>query len=105
MEVGGDETRRRARLLDLGNQRIFAGSHAPLERFEETAWGRGRLRSSLDRGVRPRLLGCGDLLALVGFDLFQDVAHCAFDTLISRSSRPSASPLSIDLAAIAAPSL
>src|SRR5262249_28310548 len=104
IEVGADQSRRRARLLDLGDQRVVAGRDAPLDRFQKAARRGGRLRGRFDHRIGALALGRGDLLALVGLDLFQDVGHCAFETLIRRCSRPSASPLSSDFAAIAAPS-
>src|SRR5206468_850656 len=75
-----------------------------LDGLQESARGRGRPGVSLDGSHRACALGRRDLRALVGLDLLQNIGHCAFDTAIRRSSRPSASPLSTDFAASAMPS-
>src|SRR5262249_26771928 len=85
-------------------QRVIAAGHASLKRAHETARRRGGLGSGLDHCIGPRALGCRDLVALVGFDGFQNVGHQALETLIRRCNRPSASPESSDFAAIATPS-
>src|ERR1700751_407467 len=77
--------------------------------MQEAARWRGAFCILLQRRQRTRALCRGDLLPLVGFDPGEDVgqnyASTAFETAIKRSSRPSASPVSIDLAASAAPCL
>src|SRR5215203_4690595 len=105
IEVGANEPRRGAGLLNFGDQRIFAAGDPPFDGVAESARGGGGLGGGLDIGVRARALGGGDLLAFVGLDFLEDIAHDAFEIATSRPSRPSASPLSIDFAAIAAPAL
>jgi hypothetical protein len=46
-----------------------------LERGQKSARRGGGSRRSLDLIKRPRELGRRDLLALVGFDLGQDICH------------------------------
>src|SRR5262245_23453279 len=75
-----------------------------LDRGKKAARRRRGSRRLLDLGERARALGGRDLLALVFFDLRQDVGHDSFDTAISRSSRPSASAESSDFAATMRPS-
>src|SRR4029077_18209574 len=106
IEIFADQAARRARLLDFGHQRVIAGGEPALERGQKAARRRGNFRGGLDFRKRTRTFRRCDLLALVGFDLGEDVAHDAYalDTAISRSSRPSASALSTDLIAIATPS-
>ena len=100
IEVGADQALRRARLLDLGDQRVVAGGDACARSRARKPRGAGaRLGGGLDLGIaaarawprrspracRPRSCrGCRSWLS-------------AFDTAISRSSRPSAAPESIDL--------
>ena len=107
IEVGADQALRRARLLDLGDQRVVAGGDAcARSRARKPRGGGAALRRGLDLGQRPRAFGRRDLLALVGFDLGEDVGHALRRSrpAISRSSRPSASPESSDFAATATPS-
>src|SRR6185312_13290183 len=96
---------RRACLLDLGNECVTTGGDPPLDGLQKATRSRGRFRRGFDIRIRADALGGGDFVSLVRLDLFEDVGHCAFDTAISRSSRPSASPVSIERVAIAAPSL
>src|SRR5262249_58096422 len=73
--IGADQTLRRARLLDLGDERKAARGVAPLDRGEEAAR-RGRSPGfRLDGAERARALRRRDLGALVGLDLGQDIGH------------------------------
>src|SRR3974390_2504468 len=102
VEIGSDQTPRRARLLDLGNEGVVAAGKPALDRAGETARRRGRLCFGFEYGQWLLAFGGGDLVALVRLDLFQDVGHhdtVLLETAIRRSRRPSASPLSIALAA------
>src|SRR5262245_17445857 len=103
IEIRADQAFRRARLLDLGDQGVVAGGELALERGKKSARRRRRLDVGLDRGEWTRALGRRDLLALIGLDLAEDIGHGAhaFDTAISRSSRPRASPESTDFSASA----
>ena len=108
IEIGADQSLRRARLLDLGDQRVVAGRKLALDRGEEAARRRRRLGRRLDRRGRTRALRRRDLLALVGLDLGKDVGHPVsqpFDTCTSRSRRALAAPELIDFAACATPCL
>src|SRR5712691_1360236 len=102
IEIGADQAFRRARLLDLGDQRVVAGGEPAFDRLDESARGRRRLRRGLDRGERARALGGRDLVALIGFDLVEDVGHgllYAFEIATRRSRRVAASPESTDVCA------
>src|SRR5690606_37321368 len=106
VEIGADQPPGGAGLLDLGDQREAT---VAVLRFKSSAKAprRGRVRRArLDLGQRERGLGGGDLLALVGFDAAQDVAHgrlSRLETWTSRSSTARAEPLSMACAAISTP--
>src|SRR5262249_5701177 len=104
IEIGADQSLRRAGFLDFGDQRVFAGLDLGVQRPGEATRRGGRGRRALDLGGGTRALGRRDLLALIGLDLAQHIGHKAFEPTPSRSSRPSASPESSDLLASAAPS-
>ena len=109
IEIGADQALRRARLLDLGDQRVVAAGDAALDRARRSrAAARRALASASSVGERARALGGGDLLALVGFDLAREcrvmLASARSTPRSAGRARPSAAPLSIDLAASAAPS-
>src|SRR5262249_41860473 len=104
IEIPADQPLRRARLLDLGNERSFAAQAAALDRGQETARRRGTGGLLAQLGKRASALGGGDFLALIGFDPNKHVAHGqSLEIAIRRSSRPSASPESIDFFAIRIP--
>ena len=72
IEVGADQALRRARLLDLGDQRVVAGRELALDRRAGSRAAAGAaLAPRFDLGERARALGRGDLLALVGLDLLR----------------------------------
>src|ERR1700730_17291053 len=109
IEVGADQATGRARLLDLGDQRVIAMRDLGVERGEKSAHGRGGLRRGLDLRARTPLLRARYFLALIGFDFFQNVAHdiahdLPFEMATSFFRRSLAAPLSIDFPASLAPS-
>ena len=75
IEIGADQTLGGRRLLDLGDQRIVAAGELVLDRAHKAARRRRGLRQRFDARERMRALGRGDLLALVGLDLGQDIGH------------------------------
>ena len=75
IEIGADQAFRRRGLLHFRDQRVVAAREFFADRADKTARRRRRLRQRFDAGKRMRALGGGDLLALVGFDLGQDVGH------------------------------
>src|SRR5690606_28346588 len=111
VEVGAAQALGRAGPLDLGDPGRAAG-------FDETAGrggagaarGRGLLRARLDRGLPDSGLAGGDILALVGGDAVQNVAHQAssssigaWETRTSSAKAAAARPSSMTAAAISAP--
>jgi hypothetical protein len=110
VEIGANESLGRRGLFHLGNQRIVAARKLVPDRAHKTARRRGRLGAGFDLGQRMRPLGRGDFLALVAFDLGQDIGHLWHltdqprETAIRCFSRLAAAPLSSDLAPIATPS-
>src|SRR5690606_24946838 len=107
IEMGTDQALRRARLLDLGDEREGAMRVLGLQCLTKAA-GSGDVGStSLDLSERKGCLRGSDFLALVGFDLAQDVGHALpprFDTSISFSSFACAAPLSMASVASLMPS-
>jgi hypothetical protein len=75
IEIGANEPLGGRRLLDLGNQRIVAAGKLFLDRANKAARRRRGPRQRLDARKRMRALGRGDLLALVGLDLAQNIGH------------------------------
>ncbi len=110
IEIGADQSFRRTCLLDLGNKRVTAGCDLFLDRAQKSARRRGGLCGPLKLRKRARFLRRGDLLALIGRNLFQNVGHgcalsAALDMATSRSRRACASPPSIALPASTKPVL
>ena len=110
VEVGTDQPLGGRGLLHFRDQGIFAACELFPDRAHETARRRRGLRKRFDARQRMRALGGGDLLALVGLDLAQDVGHRQrfldqpFETATRCLSRDAAAPLSSDLTPIATPS-
>ena len=75
IEIRADEAARRARLLYFGNQRVAAGVEALLDRRQEAARRAGGMGGLLESADRPGALCRGDLFALIGRDLGEDVSH------------------------------
>src|SRR5690606_21567744 len=107
VEIGADQPLGGAGLLDLGDQGEAAVAMLRLQCGAKAARRGHVCRPRLDFGQRQRGLGGGDLLALVGLDAAQDVAHgrlSRLETWTSRSSTARAEPLSMAWAAISMPS-
>ena len=110
VEIGADQALGRAGLLDLGDQRDTGRPRAWLSARSGSRaaalWSRG---TRLDLGERHLGLGGGDFLALVGFDLAQNVGHvrlaCRLETATSRSSAGAPCRCSMAAAASTTPSL
>ena len=84
IEIGADQALRRARLLDLGDQRVVAGRDACARSPRGSrAAAAAAFASASSVGERLRALRRGDLLALVGFDLGRGCRSSG-----SRRSRP-----------------
>src|SRR5690606_25667208 len=102
---------RRAGLLDLGDQGRAAGlGETAGQGGAETARGRGLAGTRFDRVLRYGGLAGGDILALVGGDAVQNVAHQAssssigaWETRTSSARAGAARPSSMTAAAISAP--
>src|SRR5580704_2390809 len=75
IEIVANEPPRRARLLDLGDQRKIAGLEPPLYGAQKTARRACGLGVALDRIGRARKFCRDDLRALVSADLFQNITH------------------------------
>jgi hypothetical protein len=75
VEVGPDEAFRRARLLDLGDERRTGGAKLVADRLRKAPRRRRRKGATLDLRGRHGCLGGGDFRALVGFDAGKNVAH------------------------------
>ena len=91
VEIGADQALRRARLLDLGDERRAAFGEVPCRWPPQSraAAARRAARRSISAGGTAAL-GGGDLLALVGFDAGENVAHAsrqAFEAWTSRVER------------------
>src|SRR5690606_21042786 len=98
---------RRARLLDLGDQRGAAFAMLRFQRGAEAARRRGVGGPRLHLRQRQGRLRGRDLLPLIGLDAAQYVAHGLFsrlETWARSSSTDSAEPLSTAWAAIPTPS-
>src|SRR5262245_34403890 len=97
VEIGADQSLGRARLLDLGNQRVLAACDFCRDGRNEPARRSSFAGCCLDRGERAYAL-CGRyLLALVGADALEHIhGYASLDTFINRSSRFPASPESTD---------
>ena len=78
VEVGADQALRGRSLLYFGDQRVFAVGQLCADRPDKTARRGCSLRQRFDAGERVRAFGGGDLFALVGFDLGQDIGHDSF---------------------------
>ena len=90
IEIGADQAFRRRGLFHFCDQRVVAMRELLPNRPDKTARRRCRLRQGFDTRKRMRALGGGDLVALVGFDLGQDIGHS--DPAFSRwRPRPDAS--------------
>src|SRR3984957_7045191 len=75
IEIVANETLRRARLLDLGDQCKIAGLEPPFDGAQKTPRRARGLGVALDRVERARKFCRDDLRALVGADLLQNVSH------------------------------
>ena len=96
IEVGADQALRRARLLDLGDQRVVAAGDACCSIAAQEAARRRRrpcARASTRRaGARAWRRRSPRACRLRSWSRMSAISSAAFDTAISRSSRPSASP-------------
>ena len=72
VEIGPDQTLRRARLLDLGDQRV-TGRRVVGKRAGKAAHGRRGARLVLEAGQRAGGPGGGDFVQLVAADALEDV--------------------------------
>ncbi len=88
VEIGADQALRRARLLDLGDERGAAGAGRRLDRGNEAAGRRRGAGAALHLGGRDGGLGGGDLGAFLGFDLVEDVGHGVSDCHPRESGDP-----------------
>src|SRR5262249_59408120 len=75
IEVGAQETLRRARSLDLGDDRRTARGDLRAHRADKVARRCGGSRPALDLGRRDAALGGRDLLLLDRDDALEDVAQ------------------------------
>jgi hypothetical protein len=75
IEIGANEPLGRRGFLDFGDQSIVATGEFFADRPDKAARRRRRLGRRLDLSERMRALGGRDLVALVGFDLGEDVGH------------------------------
>ena len=75
IEIAADQALRRARLLDLGDQRIVAGMEPPFDRAHESRAGGRGCRFAFEHRQRALPLRLRDLLALVGGNLLQNISH------------------------------
>ncbi len=75
IEILPDQAFRRARLLDLADERELTGGDLCAERIGERPDGRCRPCSRLGGLQRQLGLGGGNFVQLVGGDLLQDVGH------------------------------
>src|SRR5690606_29374796 len=111
VEVGADQALGRAGLLDLGDQgRAVGFGETAGQGGAETARGRSLFRARLDGVLRDGGLAGGDILALVGGDAVQNVAHQAssssigaWETRTSSARAAAARPSSMTAAASSAP--
>ena len=75
VEVGPDQALRRARLLDLGDERRPAGGNAPLDRSQKAARWRSGGGAALDLGRWHGGFRGRDLGPLARFDPGENVSH------------------------------
>jgi hypothetical protein len=77
IEIGADQALGGRGFLDFGDQRVVAAIELGANGGEKAARLACGLRHRLDLDQRMRALGVCDLVALVGFDLLQDIGHAA----------------------------
>ena len=106
VKVCADHAPGRAGLLDFGDQAIVAGGAPCFDRTAKAAWCRLIVCFGHDFGPWARGFGSGDFLALIGFNLLENIGHWSrpFDIATRRAKVCRARPSSMTAAARAMPS-